>query len=215
MVQDELEPRAGGYFVHPTARVDEGAVVGEGTRIWHFCHVMAGARLGSQSVLGQNCFVAARGLLGDRVHVQNNVSIYDGVELADDVFCGPSVVFTNVTNPRAFISRKAVYQGTTVGRGASIGANATILPGMKLGEYSMVGAGAVVSREVLAFALVVGAPARRIGWVGRAGERLAFHDGVAECDLSGDRYREDAGRVSLEWRGELPRRIEVSASSRG
>ena len=210
MTEDELAPGSEGYFAHPTACVDAGAIVGAGTRIWHFCHLMAGARVGKDCVFGQNCFVGAGARVGDRVHVQNNVSVYDGVELADDVFCGPSVVFTNVTTPRAFVSRKAIYEPTSVGRGASIGANATILPGMKLGEYSMVGAGAVVSREVPAFALVVGAPARRIGWVGRAGERLTFHGAIAECIVSGDRYREEAGRVVLELRGELPRRIETT-----
>jgi UDP-2-acetamido-3-amino-2,3-dideoxy-glucuronate N-acetyltransferase len=169
---------------------------------------MSGARIGSDAVLGQNCFVAAGARLGDRVHVQNNVSIYDGVELEDDVFCGPSMVFTNVTNPRAFVSRRSVYEPTRVRRGASIGANATVLPGVTLGEFCMIGAGAVVNRDILSFELVVGAPPRHLGWVSRAGERLVFDGSKAECVLSGDVYREEAGRVSLESRGEVPVRLK-------
>jgi UDP-2-acetamido-3-amino-2,3-dideoxy-glucuronate N-acetyltransferase len=211
MAHEELEARSGGYFVHPTARVDEGAIIGAGTRIWHFCHVMAGARVGLDCVLGQNCFVAAGARVGDRVHVQNNVSIYDGVELEDDVFCGPSMVFTNVNNPRAFVSRREVYEPTRVGRGATIGANVTVLPGVTLGEYCMIGAGAVVKSNILPFELAVGAPARHLGWVSRAGERLRFEGSTAECPLSGDRYREANGQLVLEEAGELPRRVEARA----
>lgn len=183
-------------------------MIGAGTRIWHFCHVMPGARLGQDCVLGQNCFVGGGVRLGDRVHVQNNVSLYDGVEIEDDVFCGPSMVFTNVTTPRAFVSRRSRYEPTRVRRGATIGANATILPGVTLGEYCMVGAGAVVNRDILPFELVVGAPVRHLGWVSRAGERLTFRGARAKCPLSGDVYREEAGRVSLERYGVVPSRLE-------
>ena len=159
-------------FVHESAYVDEGAEVGENTRIWHFCHVNPGAIIGARCSLGQNVVVMPRVRIGDNVKIQNNVSIYEGVELEDDVFCGPSMVFTNVTNPRSHVSRKHEYRRTLVRRGASIGANATIVCGATLGEYSFVGAGAVVSRDVPAYALMVGVPARRIGWMCRCGERL-------------------------------------------
>jgi UDP-2-acetamido-3-amino-2,3-dideoxy-glucuronate N-acetyltransferase len=159
-------------FVHESAYVDDGARVGAGTKIWHFCHVMPGAEIGARCSLGQNVVVMNGTRLGDNVKVQNNVSIYEGVELADDVFCGPSMVFTNVINPRSHVSRKTEYRRTVVGRGASIGANATIVCGVTLGAYAFVGAGAVVSRDVQPYALVVGVPARRVGWVCQCGERL-------------------------------------------
>jgi UDP-2-acetamido-3-amino-2,3-dideoxy-glucuronate N-acetyltransferase len=160
-----LGAEAGETFVHPTAVVDAGATLGPGCQIWHFCHVMAGARLGAAVVLGQNVFVGGEAVIGDRCKVANNVSVYDRVILDDEVFVGPSAVFTNVKTPRAFISRKAEYLATHVGRGASIGANATIVCGHTLGPYCLVGAGAVVTRDVPAHALVTGAPARRRGWV--------------------------------------------------
>jgi UDP-2-acetamido-3-amino-2,3-dideoxy-glucuronate N-acetyltransferase len=158
--------------VHATAVVDAGAVIGDGTKVWHFCHVMAGARVGAGCVLGQNVFVAGRVVIGDGCRIQNNVSLYDGVELGAEVFVGPSAVFTNVVNPRAFISRRAEILPTRVGRGASIGANATIVCGNELGEYCLVGAGAVVTRDVPAHAVVVGVPARRRSWVCRCGAGL-------------------------------------------
>lgn len=186
-------------WVHPTATVEAGASLGEGTRVWHFCHVMPGARIGADSVLGQNCFVASGVSVGDRVRVQNNVSLYEGVELEDEVFCGPSVVFTNVKHPRAFISRRQEYQPTRVRRGATLGANATLLPGVTIGEYAFVGAGAVVTRDVAPFSLVVGVPAVPVGWVSRAGERLAFDaQGAARCPRTGESYRLAAGRVVSE-----------------
>lgn len=177
-----------GAFVHATAIVDDGAVVGDGTKIWHFVHVSKGARIGARCVLGQNVFVGPGVVIGDGVKIQNNVSVYTGVEIADDVFLGPSCVFTNVNNPRAFIERKDEFRKTRVGRGATIGANATIVCGHDVGEYAFIGAGAVVTKDVPAFALLVGNPARRIGWACRCGERL--HD-VAEprCARCGDRYR--------------------------
>jgi UDP-2-acetamido-3-amino-2,3-dideoxy-glucuronate N-acetyltransferase len=199
----ELVLQPGGFFVHPSAHVDAGAVIGEGTKIWHFCHVMAGARVGKGCVLGQNCFVAASVTVGDRARIQNNVSLYDGVELEDDVFCGPSVVFTNVLVPRAFISQKQDYRKTRVERGATVGANATLLPGITLGQYCFVGAGALVRRDVPAFALAVGNPAENIGWMSRCGERLEFHEDVAVCRVSGDRYRRGLDGVSLESMGNL------------
>lgn len=159
-------------LVHPTAVIDPGAELGEGTRIWHFSHVMAGARVGARCVLGQNVFVGARARIGDGVKIQNNVSVYDEVVLEDEVFCGPSMVFTNVTTPRAFIERKHEYRTTRVGRGATLGANCTVLCGTEIGAFALVGAGAVVTHDVPAHALVVGVPARQVGWVCRCGLRL-------------------------------------------
>jgi len=171
-------------FVHPTAVVDEGAVIGDGTKIWHFSHVMARARLGRKCVIGQNVYVG-NVTVGDGVKIQNNVSVYDGVTLEDHVFCGPSCVFTNVINPRADIERKTEYRPTLVRRGATIGANATILCGATIGERAMVGAGAVVRGDVPAYALVVGVPAQRVGWVCRCGVTLPA---TLECRACGGRY---------------------------
>jgi UDP-2-acetamido-3-amino-2,3-dideoxy-glucuronate N-acetyltransferase len=164
-------------YVHPTAVVDEGATIGTGTKIWHFVHVSRGARIGQGCVVGQGCFIADV-RIGDGVRIQNNVSVYDAVELDDHVFVGPSAVFTNVVNPRSEVTRKHEYRPTRVGRGASIGANATIVCGVTIGPYAFVGAGAVVSRDVDAHALVVGVPARRIGWMCFCGERLAAMPGA-------------------------------------
>ena len=181
------------YFVHESSYVDEGAVVGAGTSIWHFSHVMPGAVIGERCNLGQNVVVMPRTRLGNNVKVQNNVSIYEGVELGDDVFCGPSCVFTNVINPRSHVSRKHEYLPTRVGRGATIGANATIICGSTLGAYAFVGAGAVVRGEVPDYALVVGMPARRIGWMCQCGVRLRLADGAATCAACGSQYREEGG----------------------
>lgn len=177
--------------IHPTAVVDAPANIGRRTKIWHFCHVCSGAILGQDCVLGQNGYVAGTAVVGDRCRIQNNVSLYDGVILEADVFIGPSAVFTNVTNPRARISRRSEYRTTRVGRGATIGANATILPGITLGPYCFVGAGAVVTRDVPAHALVVGVPAEQVGWVSRAGHRLEFQDGTefATCPSTGESYQ--------------------------
>jgi UDP-2-acetamido-3-amino-2,3-dideoxy-glucuronate N-acetyltransferase len=173
--------------IHESAYVDEGATVGAGTRIWHFCHVMPGAVIGPRCNLGQNVVVMGGTRLGENVKVQNNVSIYEGVELEDDVFCGPSMVFTNVVNPRSHVSRKHEYLRTLVRRGATIGANATVVCGVTLGEYAFVGAGAVVTRDVPAHALVVGVPARRIGWVCSCGVRLP-DAGEGTCATCGSAY---------------------------
>jgi len=177
--------------IHPSAIVDAGAVLGDGCRVWHFVHISAGARIGSGCSFGQNVFVGNDVRIGNNVRVQNNVSIYDAVELEDDVFCGPSMVFTNVYNPRAAIERKNEYRRTRVGRGATLGANCTIVCGTTIGSHAVVGAGAVVNRDVPDFALVLGVPARRMGWMSRFGERLALPasgDGNAQCEHTGDRY---------------------------
>ncbi len=179
-------------FVHPTSVVDPGACVGAGTRIWHFCHVTAGAVIGERCGLGQNVFVGGTVRIGNNVRIQNNVSIYDGVEIEDDVFCGPSMVFTNVITPRAHVSRKHAYARTLVQRGATIGANATIRCGITLGRYCFVGAGAVVTRDVPPFALVAGVPARRIGWVCRCGARLRSVGERWTCAECGGAYAETA-----------------------
>ena len=189
----ELEERPGGYFVHASSYVDEGAQIGRGTRVWHFCHVNRGAVIGERCSLGQNVVVMPGTRLGNNVKVQNNVSIYEGVECEDDVFLGPSMVFTNVVNPRSHVSRKHEYQRTPVGRGASIGANATIICGNALGEYCFVGAGAVVTRDVPAYALVTGVPARVTGWVCKCGERLQLPEspvigGRVACAACGAEY---------------------------
>ena len=181
------------YFAHESAYVDEGAVVGAGTKIWHFCHVMPGAVIGERSSLGQNVVVMPGTRIGNNVKIQNNVSIYEGVVLEDDTFCGPSCVFTNVTNPRSHVSRKSEYRQTLVRRGASIGANATIVCGATLGEYSFIGAGAVVTSDVPAYALMVGVPARRVGWICQCGERLQLRDGAAHCASCGAGYEERDG----------------------
>lgn len=172
--------------IHESAIVDDGAQVGAGTKIWHFCHVSAGAVIGSECVLGQNVFVADGVVVGDGVRIQNNVSLYDGVVLEDDVFCGPSSVFTNVRTPRSGVSRKDEYATTIVRRGATIGANATIVCGVEVGAYSLIGAGAVVTSDVEPHRLVVGVPARAVGWVSHAGEILGTD---LVCSRTGRRYR--------------------------
>ena len=180
------------YFAHESAYIDDGAVIGKGTKIWHFSHVMPGAVIGERCNLGQNVVVMPGTRLGDNVKVQNNVSIYEGVTLEDDVFCGPSCVFTNVINPRSHVSRKAEYRPTLVRRGATIGANATVVCGVTLGEYCFVGAGAVVTADVAPYALVVGGPARRVGWMCRCGEQLRVAEGPVTCGACGTAYEESA-----------------------
>ena len=184
-----IEP---GVSIHSSAIVDEGAQIGSGSRVWHFVHVCAGARIGQCVSLGQNVFVGNQVTIGDRCKIQNNVSVYDGVTLEEGVFCGPSMVFTNVYNPRSLIERKSEYRPTHVGRGATLGANCTIVCGVKIGEFAFVGAGAVVHRDVPPFALMVGVPARQIGWMSAHGEQLDLPlqgEGESVCLHSGDRYR--------------------------
>jgi UDP-2-acetamido-3-amino-2,3-dideoxy-glucuronate N-acetyltransferase len=182
-------------FVHPSSFVDEGAEVGTGTRIWHFCHVMPGAVIGERCNIGQNCVLMPGTRLGNNVKLQNNVSVYEGVVLEDDVFCGPSMVFTNVSTPRSHVNRRGAYERTLVKRGASIGANATVVCGVTLGRYSFVGAGAVVTRDVKDHALVVGNPARQIGWMCECGERLRLDAGSGRCARCGTRYEERGGEL--------------------
>ena len=184
-----------GTFVHPTSFVDEGATIGQGTRIWHFCHVMPGAVLGERCNVGQNCVIMPGTKLGANCKLQNNVSIYEGVELEDDVFCGPSMVFTNIQTPRSHVNRRGEYVRTLVKRGASIGANATVVCGHTLGRFSFVGAGAVVTKDVKDHALVVGNPARQIGWMCACGERLRLVNGAGACARCGDRYEERGGEL--------------------
>ncbi len=178
------------FFKHETAVVDEGAEVGAGTKIWHFSHVMGGARLGAGCNLGQNVFVAAGVQIGNNVKIQNNVSVYEGVVCEDDVFLGPSMVFTNIKNPRSAVVRRGQYETTHVGKGATIGANAVVVCGNSIGAYALIGAGSVVTRDVKAYALVVGNPARQTGWVSEYGHRLQFDDkSEATCPESGQQYK--------------------------
>ena len=185
------------FFAHETAVIDEGCTIGKGTKIWHFTHVMKGAVIGESCNLGQNVVVSPGVTLGNNVKVQNNVSIYTGVICEDDVFLGPSMVFTNITNPRSAIIRRDQYVTTIVRRGASIGANATIVCGNEIGEYSLIGAGAVITKNVKPFALVVGNPGRQTGWVSEYGHKLSFgSDGTALCPESGQKYRLAEERVT-------------------
>ena len=189
-----------GYTAHETAVIDTGAQIGEGSRIWHFTHVCAGARIGRDCSLGQGVFVGNDVRIGNNVKIQNNVSVYDAVTLEDDVFCGPSMVFTNVYNPRSAVTRKHEYRGTLVSRGATLGANCTVVCGVTVGEYAFVGAGAVVNRDVPAYALMVGVPARQVGWMSRFGERLPLPlrgDAEATCPHTGDRYQLRGDRIAL------------------
>lgn len=181
-------------FVHPTAVVDDGAAIGADTRIWHFCHVLGGAAIGERCVLGQNVMVGRGVSIGNGCKIQNNVSVYEGVTIEDNVFCGPSTVFTNVLTPRSFVERKSEFLPTLVREGATIGANATVLCGCTIGRYAMVGAGAVVTRDVPDHALVVGNPAREMGWVGRHGERLGSD---LRCPVTGEQYRETESGLAL------------------
>ena len=186
------------YFAHETAVIEEGCAIGEGTKIWHFSHIMPGCKIGKNCNIGQNVVVSPDVVLGDNVKVQNNVSIYTGVICEDDVFLGPSMVFTNVINPRSAINRRGQYSKTMVKKGASIGANATIVCGHDIGKYAFIGAGSVVTKEVPDYALVVGNPARLTGWMSEYGHKLDFSDdGFAKCSESGQLYKLENGKVSL------------------
>ena len=203
------------YFVHDSAYVDEGAQIGEGTKIWHFAHIMAGAKIGKNCIFGQNTNVAGGVLIGDNVKVQNNVSIYTGTIIEDDVFLGPSCVLTNVTNPRSQVVRHGLYEKTILRRGVSIGANATILCGIEIGRYAFIAAGAVVAKDVPDYALMVGVPGRRVGWMSRHGLPLKDpdNDGVMVCPESGLRYKEvELGLVrclDLDEESPLPAELAV------
>lgn len=192
------------YTAHPSAIIDAGAQIGAGTRIWHWVHVCGGAQIGAGCSLGQNVFVGNDVTIGNNVKIQNNVSVYDAVTLEDDVFCGPSMVFTNVHNPRAAVARKAEYRRTLVRQGASIGANATVVCGATIGRYAFIGAGAVITKDVPDFALMAGVPARQIGWMSRFGERLDVPlqgAGEAVCPHTGDRYRLVDKQLTLQLAG--------------
>jgi len=203
------------YFAHATAVVDTPSEIGEGTKIWHFCHVSENARIGKRCIFGQNCFVAKDVVIGDNVKVQNNVSIYTGTVIEDDVFLGPSCVLTNVSNPRSQVLRHSLYERTLLRRGSSIGANATVVCGVKIGRYAFVGAGAVVAKDVPDYALVVGVPARFAGWMSRHGHRLPKPDaeGIMICPESGLRYREVAPSLvrclDLDEEAPLPAHLSV------
>jgi len=206
------------YFAHDSAYVDAGAQVGEGTKIWHFCHVSAGAKIGRRCSFGQNDFVADDVLIGDNVKVQNNVSIYGGTVVEDDVFLGPSCVLTNVTNPRSQVVRRNLYERTILRRGASVGANATIVCGITVGRYAFIAAGAVVARDVPDYALMVGVPARQQGWISRHGHRLGDPnaDGVMVCPESALRYKEDPQGIlrCLDLDEEAPLPPELARGTR-
>jgi UDP-2-acetamido-3-amino-2,3-dideoxy-glucuronate N-acetyltransferase len=186
-----------GFFAHPSAIIDQPCTIGAGTKIWHFCHICSGASIGERCSFGQNVYVAPTVVIGNNVKVQNNVSIYDGVTLEDDVFCGPSMVFTNVVNPRSAVIRKGEYRPTLVKRGATLGANATVICGHTIGENAFIGAGAVATRDVPAFALVLGVPGRIVGWMSAHGERLPPFDaqGRARCPATGEIYVKTASGV--------------------
>ena len=188
------------HHVHESAIVDDGAKIGNNTRVWHFVHVCSGAKIGEGCSLGQNVFVGNKVTIGNNVKVQNNVSVYDNVHIEDDVFCGPSMVFTNVYNPRSFIERKTEYRDTLVKKGATLGANCTIVCGVTIGEYSLVGAGAVINKNVPAFALMVGVPAKQIGWISKYGEQLKLPisgSGTEKCEHTGDTYQLSGSTLTL------------------
>lgn len=207
------------FYVNPTAIVHEAAILGAGTKVWHFSHIMKGARVGDHCIFGQNCHVANDVVIGNNVKIQNNVSIYTGTIIEDDVFLGPSCVLTNVTNPRSQVNRHTLYEKTLIRRGATVGANATIVCGIQLGRYCFIGAGAVVARDVPDYALVVGNPARRVGWMSRHGHRLhdADANGVMVCPESGMRYKEvkpEALRcLDLDEDAPLPKELTAGSMS--
>lgn len=176
------------YYVHPTAVVDKETTIGNGTKVWHFSHIMNHSKIGKNCVLGQNVFVAKNISIGDNVKIQNNVSIYEGMEIESDVFIGPSAVFTNIKNPRSFINRKSEFKKTILKKGVSIGANATIICGITIHKYAFIAAGSVVTKDVNPFELIMGVPGKRIGWVSRAGERLHFENNIGVCPISSEKY---------------------------
>lgn len=190
------------YFIHESSYLDENVTIGEGTKIWHFSHIISGSQIGKNCSFGQNCVIGPNAIIGNGVKVQNNISIYDGVEIEDDVFLGPSMVFTNVMNPRAFIVRKTEYKKTLIKKGASIGANATIVCGITIGEYAFIAAGAVVRTDVKPFALMAGVPAKQIGWMSRYGEKIPFPlegEGEWVCPHFGEKYVLENDRLRISF----------------
>ncbi len=186
------------FFVHESSYIDDNVEIGEGTKIWHFCHILSNTKIGRNCSFGQNCVVGPNVKIGNGVKVQNNISIYDGVEIEDDVFLGPSMVFTNVINPRAFINRKNEFKKTLLKKGCSIGANATIVCGITIGEYALIGAGAVVTKDVKPYALMVGVPARQIGWVDKAGNRMKFDENnIAIDSFDGTKYKLEKDTIKV------------------
>lgn len=185
------------YFVHSSSFVDENVFIGKGTKIWHFCHILKNTKIGENCVIGQNVMVGPEVTIGSRCKIQNNVSIYKGITLEDEVFCGPSCVFTNVINPRAFIERKKEFKPTLVKKGATIGANATVICGNSIGKYALVGAEAVVTHDIPDYALVIGIPAKQIGWVCKCGTTLKFENNYAKCDYCGNEYRLEKGSIKV------------------
>jgi UDP-2-acetamido-3-amino-2,3-dideoxy-glucuronate N-acetyltransferase len=185
------------YFVDPTSVVDEPVEIGEGTQIWHFSHIMSGAKIGKNCIIGQNAFIASGSILGNNIKLQNNVSVFKAVTLEDDVFCGPSMVFTNVFNPRSFISRKKEFRATLVRKGATLGANATVICGNTIGKYAFIGAGSVVTKDVPDYALVYGNPGKVKGWVCQCAVEIAFRSGRAKCQACGKKYKKDRLGVRL------------------
>ncbi len=188
------------YFAHETAIIDEGAEIGEGSRIWHWAHISGGAKIGKKCSFGQNVFVGNNVTIGNNVKIQNNISVYDNVFLEDDVFCGPSMVFTNVYNPRSAITRKDEYRNTFVKKGATLGANCTIVCGVTIGEFAFIGAGSVINRDVAPYALMVGVPAKQIGWMSQFGERLDLPlkgEGITTCENTGQKYKLENNQLQL------------------
>jgi UDP-2-acetamido-3-amino-2,3-dideoxy-glucuronate N-acetyltransferase len=185
------------YFIHESSYIDEGAEIGQGTKVWHFSHILKGSKIGENCVIGQNVLIGPDVKIGSGCKVQNNVSIYKGVELEDDVFCGPSCVFTNVYNPRAFVERKQEFRETLVKKGATIGANSTVVCGVTIGKYALIGAGAVVKKNVLDYVIVAGVPAKHIGWTCKCGTTLKFKDNYAKCCYCGSEYKKDKENIII------------------
>lgn len=182
-------------MIHPSSFVDLDCLIGKGSKIWHFCHILSGSNIGENCNIGQNCVIGPNVTIGNGVKIQNNVSVYEGVRCEDDVFIGPSVVFTNVINPRSFINRKDEFKPTHLGKGCSIGANATIVCGTKIGKYALIGAGSVITKDVKPYALMVGNPARQIGWVDKGGTKMTFQNGIAKDSYDGSLYQEQNGEI--------------------
>jgi len=195
--KEDIATSTSKYFVHESSFIDEDVIIGYDTKIWHFSHILSGSKIGENCSFGQNCMVGPNVNIGNGVKVQNNISIYEGVEVEDDVFLGPSMVFTNVINPRAFIVRKEEFKKTLLKKGCSIGANVTVVCGVVIGEYALIGSGAVINKDVKPYALMVGVPAKQIGWVGKSGNTLEFVDGLTIDEYDGQRYKLENDSLEL------------------